>query len=293
MSAEKWRGQKFERDFTVEISVALTVAPSVSLLCCLSFPDARAAFATTKRQNKVSKESVLCGSDNIGVKGKTIIEAQAVIRGDLGTIEFGSYCVIARGAVIRPAEQQFQGRVAYIPITIGDHVVIEENSVIEAAAIGDCTHIGKNCKIGPRCIISPCCEILDGSVLAANSVTPPFSIWSGIPAVQVGKLPESYQLVWQEHTRAFYRNFQPTPAPAASTVKPTPVDTSATFSSATKTPLQSPVRGSPMSPALPPGRHRNTASVAPPTPSAAATPAASPSTDENTPMPALPPVPGQ
>jgi dynactin-5 len=113
----------------------------------LSCSDARNAFATTKRQNKVSKESVLCGSDNIGVKGKTIIESQAVIRGDLSTIELGSYCVIARAAVIRPAEQKFQGRIAYIPMTIGDHVIIEENSIIEAAAIGDCTHIGKNCQV--------------------------------------------------------------------------------------------------------------------------------------------------
>lgn len=109
--------------------------------------DARHTFATTKRQNKVSKESVLCGSDNIGVKGKTIIEAGAVIRGDLSTIELGSYCLIGRHAVIRPAEQKFQGRIAYIPMTIGDHVMIEENSIVEAAAIGDCTHIGKNVQV--------------------------------------------------------------------------------------------------------------------------------------------------
>ena len=102
----------------------------------LIYLDARHSFATTKRHNKVSKESVLCGSDNIGVKGKTIIEALAVIRGDLSTIELGSYCVIARGAVIRPAEQKFsKGQVAYIPMTIGDHVVIEENSIVEAAQI--------------------------------------------------------------------------------------------------------------------------------------------------------------
>lgn len=118
-----------------------------SLATAVAVADARHTFATTKRQNKVSKESVLCGSDNIGVKGKTIIEAGAVIRGDLSTIELGSYCLIGRHAVIRPAEQKFQGRIAYIPMTIGDHVMIEENAIVEAAAIGDCTHIGKNVQV--------------------------------------------------------------------------------------------------------------------------------------------------
>lgn len=127
--------------------VADSHASLLSASGCWCVSDARHSFATTKRHNKVSKESVLCGSDNIGVKGKTIIEAQAVIRGDLSTIELGSYCVIARGAVLRPAEQKFKGQVAYIPMTIGDHVVIEEDSIVEAAQIGECTHIGKNCQV--------------------------------------------------------------------------------------------------------------------------------------------------
>lgn len=107
----------------------------------------RHLFATTKRLNRVSKSSVLCGSDNIGVRGRSIIESGAVLRGDLSTIELGSYCVIGERAVLRPPEQRFQGRVAHIPMTVGDHVVVEEGSVVEAAAIGDCTHIGKNCHI--------------------------------------------------------------------------------------------------------------------------------------------------
>ena len=127
--------------------VRVAVAAATAAAAAAAAADARHTFATTKRQNKVSKESVLCGSDNIGVKGKTIIEAGAVIRGDLSTIELGSYCLIGRHAVIRPAEQKFQGRIAYIPMTIGDHVMIEENSIVEAAAIGDCTHIGKNVQV--------------------------------------------------------------------------------------------------------------------------------------------------
>jgi len=170
---------------------------------------ARHTFASTKRGNKVSKSCVLCGSDNIGVKGRTILESGSVIRGDLSTIELGSYCVLGKGAVLRPPEQTFQGRIAHIPMTIGDHVIIEENAIVEAAAIGECTRIGKKAMVGPRCIISPCTLIVDGSVLAANSVTAPFSIWSGCPARPVGRLPESWARVWMEHTREFYKNFLP------------------------------------------------------------------------------------
>jgi dynactin-5 len=247
------------------------VEPSV-----LHYP--RHAFATTKRQNRVSKSSVLCGSDNIGVKGKTIIEPLATIRGDLSTIELGSYCVIGRGAVLRPAEaeQKLHGRVAYIPMTIGDHVVIEDGAIIEAAAIGECCHIGRSAVVGPRCMISPCCEILENAVMAPNTVTAPFSIWAGKPAVQVGRLPESFQTLWSEHTRMFYKCFQPTPAAAAGataggTVAATPLKSgNATTSSASaSTPAAAAAGGaaaasSPRTPAppLPVARHRLQVSTA-------------------------------
>lgn len=70
--------------------------------------------------------------------------------------------------------------------------------------------------------MSPCCCLLDGAVLPANSVTAPFSIWAGSPAVQVGKLPESFQIIWQEHTRRFYKHFVPlAPTTAATTATAT------------------------------------------------------------------------
>jgi len=135
----------------------------------------RHAFATTKRLNKVCKDSVLCGSDNIGVKGRTIIESGAVLRGDLSTIELGSYCVIGRRAVVRPPEQTFPGanRVAFIPITIGDHVLIEEDAIVEAASIGECTHIGKKCIVvsGTTSEKQPLAPVCPSSCLAPLLVT--------------------------------------------------------------------------------------------------------------------------
>lgn len=37
--------------------------------------------------------------------------------------------------------------VAFFPLHIGDHVIIEEGTVVNAAQVGSYVHIGKNCVI--------------------------------------------------------------------------------------------------------------------------------------------------
>ena len=55
--------------------------------------------------------------------------------------------------------------VAFLPMTIGDHVYIGEDSVVNAASIGSYVYIGKDCVIGKHCVLKDCCCITDGSVL--------------------------------------------------------------------------------------------------------------------------------
>lgn len=57
--------------------------------------------------NKVSRQTVLCGSQNIVLNGKVIVQSGAVIRGDLANVRTGRYCVVSRNAVIRPPFKQF------------------------------------------------------------------------------------------------------------------------------------------------------------------------------------------
>lgn len=57
--------------------------------------------------NKVSRKTVLCGSQNIVLNGKVIVQTGAIIRGDLSNVRTGRYCVISQKAVIRPAYKQF------------------------------------------------------------------------------------------------------------------------------------------------------------------------------------------
>eukprot|EP00455_Lapot_gusevi_P006901 TRINITY_DN12972_c0_g1_i1.p1 TRINITY_DN12972_c0_g1~~TRINITY_DN12972_c0_g1_i1.p1 ORF type:complete len:216 (-),score=30.05 TRINITY_DN12972_c0_g1_i1:220-792(-) len=167
----------------------------------------KADYITTKLGNKISRNSVLCGSDKIVVLGKTMIEAQSVLRGDLSNINIGKSCIIAERVVIRPPEF-FKGQVAYLPVTIGNYVVIERDSVVEAVSIGHCTHIGKNCVIGKRCMLSECCRIMDDTVLAPGTIVPPLCVFAGNPGVFVAKLPESYQETRIEHVNTYYKHFR-------------------------------------------------------------------------------------
>eukprot|EP01100_Stratorugosa_tubuloviscum_P012740 TRINITY_DN6148_c0_g1_i7.p1 TRINITY_DN6148_c0_g1~~TRINITY_DN6148_c0_g1_i7.p1 ORF type:complete len:134 (-),score=63.20 TRINITY_DN6148_c0_g1_i7:46-447(-) len=91
--------------------------------------------------------------------------------------------------------------------TIGDYVVIEDASIIEAASIGSCVQIGKNCIIGKGCIIKESCRIEDNSVLVAETVVPPFSVFSGFPAQRVSELPECFPLIQKDIAISLYKSF--------------------------------------------------------------------------------------
>lgn len=112
------------------------------------------------------RQTVLCGSQNIILVGKVIVQKDAIVRGDLANVRTGRYCIISKNSVIRPPYKRFNHgyvlieqnkdipvettyeiyffRVAFFPIRIGDNVFIGENSVISAADIGSYVYIGKN-----------------------------------------------------------------------------------------------------------------------------------------------------
>uniref|UniRef100_A0A8C7JEN2 Dynactin subunit 5 n=1 Tax=Oncorhynchus kisutch TaxID=8019 RepID=A0A8C7JEN2_ONCKI len=144
--------------------------------------------------NKVSRQSVLCGSQNIVLNGKTIVMNDCIIRGDLANVRVGRHCVV-------------KSRMAFFPLHIGDHVFIEEDCVVNAAQIGSYVHIGKNCVIGRRCVLKDCCKILDNTVLPPETVVPPFTVFSGCPGLFSGELPECTQDLMIDVTKSYYQKF--------------------------------------------------------------------------------------
>ena len=51
--------------------------------------------------------------------------------------------MIGERSVIRPPFKKFMKGVAFFPLHIGDHVLIEEDCVVNAAQVGSYVHIGK------------------------------------------------------------------------------------------------------------------------------------------------------
>ncbi|TGZ82938.1 dynactin [Ascodesmis nigricans] len=162
----------------------------------------RGEYIETDTGNKVSRKSVIMGSQNIILGGKTIIQADCTIRGDLRrpaqpgsqgqvALAVGRFCIFARSTVLRPPGKMHRGVYSHYPMKLGDHVFIGDGAVVEAAIIGSYVHIGKDCVIGKFAIIKDCVKIEDGTVIAPNSVIPPFSLVAGRPGVVVEELPET------------------------------------------------------------------------------------------------------
>ncbi|CAL1542245.1 unnamed protein product [Lymnaea stagnalis] len=168
-----------------------------------------AQYIETASGNKVSRQSVLCGSQNIVINGKTVIMTNCVIRGDLANVRIGRHCIIGKNSVIRPAFKKFSKGVAFFPLHIGDHVLIEEDSIVNAAQIGSFVHIGKNCVIGRRSVLKDCCAIADNTILPPESVIPPFTLYSGSPGKMIAELPDCTQDLMCDITVSYYQHFKP------------------------------------------------------------------------------------
>lgn len=166
-------------------------------------------YIETASGNKVSRQSVLCGSQNIVLNGKAIIQSDCIIRGDLANVRVGRHCVVGKRSVIRPPFKKFNKGVAFFPLVIGDHVFIDEDTIVNAAYIGSYVYIGKNCVIGRRSILKDCCMIADNTVLPPETVVPTFTIYSGSPGLCTGELPECTQDLMMNFTKSFYQHFVP------------------------------------------------------------------------------------
>ena len=165
-------------------------------------------FITTKLGNRISRLSVLKGSDKIVVAGKTIIEKDVELHADLASIIVGRYCIFAEKSIIKPPEISIKNNIEYAPVQIGDYVIFEQNVTSSAANIGSYVRIGKNATIMPLCIIYDAALILENTHLVAGTIVPPFSVFGGNPGKLIGRLHESWIEEFKDHCHTYYNNFQ-------------------------------------------------------------------------------------
>ncbi|KAH7325835.1 trimeric LpxA-like protein [Stachybotrys elegans] len=168
---------------------------------------AKGEYIETDTGNKVARKAILVGTQNIMLGGKTVIQSEVMIRGDLvrtapssstgGTapasttaVAIGRYCFLSRGVLLRPPGRLYKGDFTYMPLRMGDHVFVGQGSVVQAASIGNHVWIGQGCAINEFAIIKDYVKILDGTIVPSNMVIPSFSIVAGQPGRVVGEIPE-------------------------------------------------------------------------------------------------------
>ncbi|CAI4212191.1 unnamed protein product [Parascedosporium putredinis] len=122
---------------------------------------AKGEYIETDTGNKVARKAILVGTQNIMLGGKSVIQPEAMIRGDLVRSQPSS------GSLLRPPGRLFKGVYSHMPLRMGDHVFVGERTAVRAASIGSHVHIGHNVVIGEFAIIKDYVKILD------NTVVPP------------------------------------------------------------------------------------------------------------------------
>jgi dynactin-5 len=100
----------------------------------------------------------------------------------------------------------------HLPLRIGDHVFVGQNSVVQAASIGSHVHIGQGVAIGEMAIIKDYTRVLDGAVVPPHMVIPSFSIVAGRPARVIGEVPEGGHEAFE--LRELYKTVGNNPQPA-------------------------------------------------------------------------------
>lgn len=171
----------------------------------------KAEFIQTASGNKVSRQSVLCGSQNISLAGKSTVKPGVILRGDLQLLKIGKYVTLNEQCVLRPPYKKYKGSFAFFPLTIGDFVTVGARTVISAANIGSCVDIGEDCVISKRCIVKDNAMILSGTVLPPDTVVPPLTCFGGSPGKYLGDLPESQAVMQKQNAMVVYRRFLATP----------------------------------------------------------------------------------
>lgn len=133
-------------------------------------------------------------ADNATVVGDVKLEKgcnvwfNAVIRGDVCSVEIGENCNIQDGAVIH-------GTLNYSKTVMGKNVSIGHNAIVHGCIIEDSVLIGMGAIVMDNAVIKTGSMIAAGAVVLANTVVEENSLYAGTPARKVKDIDEKLRQV--------------------------------------------------------------------------------------------------
>ncbi|MBC7554480.1 MAG: gamma carbonic anhydrase family protein [Taibaiella sp.] len=102
----------------------------------------------------------------------------AVIRGDVNSIELGNKVNIQDGACIHCTYEKTKTK-------LGNNVSVGHNAIVHGCTVGDNVLIGMGAIVMDNAVIGEGSIIAAGAVLLEGTVVPPGSIYAGVPAKKV------------------------------------------------------------------------------------------------------------
>ncbi|KAF2757781.1 trimeric LpxA-like protein, partial [Pseudovirgaria hyperparasitica] len=173
---------------------------------------AKSEYIETDSLNKVSRRTCISGTANITLAGRTVVQADVHLRGDLHrlnhptaqqptttkpasvgpSISVGKCVVVSSGSVLRPPSRVSRGIVQFYPMKVGDHVFIGSNTHVSSISIASHVHISENCILHPFSIINQNVKILPNTIVPGQMVVPANSMIGGQPARVVGEVGEGW-----------------------------------------------------------------------------------------------------
>jgi carbonic anhydrase/acetyltransferase-like protein (isoleucine patch superfamily) len=106
---------------------------------------------------------------------------QAIIRGDVNSIEIGNCVNIQDGVVVHGTYEQSGTK-------IGNHVSVGHNAIIHGCTIKDSVLVGMGSIIMDDSVIESNSIIAAGSVLPRNTIVPTGSVFAGVPAKKIKEI---------------------------------------------------------------------------------------------------------
>ena len=127
----------------------------------------------------LAETAVIIGDTVIG--NDCSIWFNAVLRGDVNSIRIGNNVNIQDGAVLHTLYEKSV-------VEIGDYVSVGHNVAIHGAKINDYALIGMGATLLDHAVVGEGAIVAAGSLVLANTIIEPHTLWAGVPARFVKKV---------------------------------------------------------------------------------------------------------